>query len=186
MNHSKISVRYAKALFLLAKERNILDEIKKDIELVYTSCDSVYELKFLLESPVVKTSQKQEIFKQIYQNKVNELTITFLDLIIKNKREAHIKDIARNILDLFRKELGVKTAILTTAVALDETLRKNITEVIKLKFKTEIELTEQINKDLIGGFILRVDDQQYDASVSTKLNKLKKVLINKTYDNRLN
>ena len=178
MNRSKITVRYAKALFLLAKEKNVLDVIEEDMKLIFNVCQTVNEFILLLESPIITISKKQNIIHEIFKAKVHEISLSFLDLITKNKREIFIKDIARNFLDLFKKHKGIKTTVFTSAVKIDQSLRKHIIELVKKGFNTEVELIENTDEKLIGGFILRVDDQQFDASISTKLKKIKHNLIN--------
>lgn len=184
MNQSKISVRYAKALFLLSKEKNVLDTVREDI----TSIDEVCEngdFISLIESPIVKGSDKQTVLNKIFEGKISDLSLSFLNLILKNKRESYIRDIARNFQDLYKQDQGIKTAVFTSPFAIDEKLKASIAELIKKSFNTEVELKEEVNEDLIGGFILRVGDNQYDASVSSKLQDLKRDLRNATFENKL-
>ncbi len=177
MNQSKITVRYARALFLLAKEKNVLDVIEEDMKLIFNVCQTVNDFTLLLESPVIIISKKQNIIRKIFENKVHKISLSFLDLITKNKREIYIKDIGRNFLNLVKKHKGIKTTVFTSAVSIDQSLRKHVIEQIKKSFNTEVELIENTDEKLIGGFILRVDDQQFDASISTKLKKIKQDLI---------
>ena len=98
MDENKISVRYAKALFGLARENKTLDEVKNDVDLIYQTSRSVPEFKMMLESPVIKTSAKTNIFQEIFAKKVNFITLSFLNLILSNKRESFLEDILRNFL----------------------------------------------------------------------------------------
>ena len=66
MNESIITVRYAKAFFSLAKEKGQLDELKKDIESVLNICSESKEFILFLESPIVKTSKKVNLIKEIF------------------------------------------------------------------------------------------------------------------------
>jgi F-type H+-transporting ATPase subunit delta len=179
MNESKIAVRYAKSLFLHAKEINVLNAIKDDMLFIQDLC-GIDEFMNVLESPVVKTSQKQQIIKEIVKDHVSVLTLSFLLLVLKNKREYHLKGIVRDFIHQYKSFIGVKTAVLTTAYQIDNDARIKIVDFIKRIFKTNVELNELINKDVIGGYILRIEDQQIDASLSTKLNKLKQKLVNST------
>lgn len=178
MNQSKITVRYARALFLLAKEKNMLDIVKEDMKLIFNVFQTINDFALLLESPIITISKKQNIIREIFKAKIHEISLSFLDLITKNKREIYIKDIARNFLNLVKKHKGIKTTVFTSAVSIDQSLRKHIIEQVKKSFNTEVELIENTDEKLIGGFILRVDDQQFDASISTKLKKIKHDLIN--------
>jgi hypothetical protein len=80
MNQSKIAVRYSKALFNLAIEKGLLNELKNDIQLVALACKEA-NFQRLLESPVVKTSQKKTLLKEIFSGKVNPLTTQFLLMV---------------------------------------------------------------------------------------------------------
>ena len=177
MDENKISVRYAKALFSLAKEKNVLDAVKNDVDLIYQTSKALPEFKMILGSPVIKTSVKAKIFKEIFVKHVNSITFSFLSLLLTNNRETFLEDISRNFLALYRKSTGFKSAVISSAVELDSVTVERFRQLIRNKFKTEVELTCTVNPDLIGGFVLRVEDQQIDASVSAKLKGLKKELI---------
>ncbi len=177
MDESKITVRYAKAFFSLAKEKNILDELKKDIELIAQLAEESSDFVLLLESPVIKTSQKIKIMQSLFEGKVNENTLNFLKLIADNKREVHIPGICRNFLALYRQELGVKSAVITSAIPLNKDILAQVKSQLEASFKTDVELDEKVKKELIGGFVLRVDDRQVDASIATQLRKVKEKLL---------
>lgn len=177
MNDSAISVRYAKALFESAREKKLLDQVRKDMNLMREIC-SVPEFQFLLRSPLFPESKKCSIIRKVLGEGVQELTINLVDLVVKNNRELYLPGIARNFQDLYMKDRGIKAARLTSAGSLGAGLQEKIVRVIKEALDTEIELEVEEDKDLIGGFIMRIEDQQYDASVATSLKKMKKKLLN--------
>ncbi|MGQ7869039.1 ATP synthase F1 subunit delta [Sunxiuqinia sp. sy24] len=173
MDQSKVTVRYAKALFSLAKEKNLLEEIKADASLIEQLTKESADFVLLLESPVIKTSQKISLLKTIFVGKVSELTINFLILIAENRREIFIAGMCRHFLTLYRHDQGVKSAVITTAIALQKDLITQINKQLESQFNTRVELSERVDSDLIGGFVLRVDDRQIDASLATQLRKVK-------------
>ncbi len=177
MNESKISVRYAKALFELGKEKELIDTVIKDIQLVDEVCKNIADFWLMVESPVVKTSQKRASMKQIFGDRINAITLNFLDLVVKNRREIYLKDISRNFLALCRKDQGILSATLTSASTLEEGSKENLSTLLSKSFNSKIELEEVVDEEIIGGFVLRVEDQQLDASVSTQLNKIKRELL---------
>lgn len=177
MDQSAITVRYAKAFFSLAKEKNMLDILKADIELVNSVCENSGDFILLLESPIVKTSKKRELIKSIFAGKIHELTLQFLLLITSNKREIHIPGITRNFLIFTRKNQNIRSAVLTTASGISPETIKKITQLLGEKLQATVELSTQVNPDIIGGLVLRVEDKQYDASVSTQLKKIKQTLL---------
>jgi F-type H+-transporting ATPase subunit delta len=178
MGQSRIPVRYAKAFFTLAKEKNMLDVFRKDMDFVTASC-KIDTFKAMLESPVISTSKKEAIFSEIFKPFVNEKTVAFLNLILKNKREVYLPDVARDFDELYRAEKNIKTVIFTTATVIDDTLRKHVVTIVKKYYNAEIELNEKISKEIVGGFILQVDDQRYDASIASKLKDMERTLTKK-------
>jgi F-type H+-transporting ATPase subunit delta len=173
MNESIITVRYAKAFFSLTKEKGLLDTIKPDIESIMGVCNESAEFIFLVESPVVKTSKKIKLISEIFSDQVHELTLKFLILITENKRESYIPDVCRNFLSLSRKDMGIKTAVLTTATELSVATIEKVKRIMGKELDSKIELTSKINPEIIGGLIIRVDDKQIDASMATQLNKIR-------------
>lgn len=175
---SLIRVRYAKAFFQTAKEKNMLGKVKTDIETVFEVCNNSPEFVYLLNSPVIKSSKKADLMQIIFKTVVNELTLNFLKLIAHNKRETEIPGICRNFLELTRKEQNIKTATLTTAGEIDAAISQKIKAIIEKELDTTVELSTKVNPGIIGGMILRVEDKQYDASVATQLKKIKQQLLN--------
>ncbi len=177
MNTSIIAVRYAKALFILGKEKNKLDTFVQDIRLLDTLINENADLWLMLESPVVKSSQKVSVMKQLLEKSVDALIIQFVDLIITNKRELFLKEMTRIFLNLYRKEQGIIATTLTTATVLDDATRKQLQEKLSQTLNGTIEITEKVDESLIGGFVIRVEDQQLDASVIHQLKTIKRDLL---------
>lgn len=177
MNISAITVRYATAVFSLGKEQDMLAALKNDMELISSVCRESADFMLLLESPVVKTSEKIKIIKLIFENKISELSLNFLNLITGNNREIYIPDIVRNVLAMIRREKNIKTAVITTAHRIDEETLGKAQKAVESELQTRVELTGKVNPHIIGGIILRIDDRQYDASISAQLKKLKKEML---------
>ncbi len=155
MNTNRITVRYAKALFELALEENIADKINNDM-LIIGETAKVPDFRRFLENPVLFPSKKQAVFNSIFKGKTEELSLRFFKLLSDNKRETYLSSIARNYSDLYRKFYGIKSVQLTTTFKIDDKLRKEISDIISVEFKTKVEMTEHINKEIIGGFFLTV------------------------------
>lgn len=179
MYQSKITTRYAKALLILAKEKNLAHTIKKNIELIYDSISNINEIPIMLKNPTIPPSKKQQAFNKIFQDKICPLCLDFFSIIFKNNREEYILDIARNYITLYKQDKGIKTITITSSKKLSPELKDKIIKTIKNKLQSEIELCERVDKSIIGGFILRIDDMQYDASISKKLKDIKQQLIQK-------
>jgi len=180
MNQSKISVRYAKALFQLAIEKNMLEDVRKDVVLIFQSLKEYEQFRLYLKSPVVKPSQKFNLMKEIFKNSVTEISLNFLGLLIQNKRENHLEDISRQFLDVYSKYKGIKSALITTAVPLDESIRLKLYQLLTSVYKTEIDLVTHQDSSILGGFILKIGDEQYDASIANGLRRMKTSLLNES------
>jgi len=177
MNYSKIAVRYAKAVFLLAEEKKQLKEIASDMESILKIEKEVPALLDLYSNPILSKSEKKKIVLELFSKFYNDITLKFLELIIENRREEHISGVARNFLKRYRDSLGIKNAILTTAVSIEDSKRNEIIEIVKKAYQAEIQLESKENTDLIGGFVLQVEDTQFDASISTQLKNIKQELL---------
>jgi len=177
MNDSKISVRYAKALFESTLEKGVLEEARQDM-LQLQELSKMGEFQYFLRSPVMKESEKRKLMHDMLMNNVHALTLGLLDLVLKNSRELFIPGIARNFEELYKKHKGIKSAVLVSASAMDDSTREKIGRILKDTLNARVELSTEENSALIGGFVIRIDDQQYDASVSNKLKTIKKQLLN--------
>ncbi len=183
MNESKISVRYAKALFQYALEIGKLEDIKKDISLVYETSVQYPEFNLYLLSPITKVSDKRKFTETIFGSFVSKETLSFLQLLITNRRESYITDSTRNFLQLYKRHSGIKSVELITANGISNDFKQTIISYIQQNMNTKVDLTEKVDQSLIGGFILRIEDQQYDASISNKLKQIKKSLFETNVNN---
>jgi len=175
MNDSKISVRYSKALFETALEKNILDKVNQDMILISEIFKNP-ETREFLQNPVIAPSKKSDILHKAFGGSVENITLSLIDLAVRNGRESFIPAIARVFIHETLKYKGITESVLTTSVKVDSNVKKQITEMIAEVFNTKVELEEVIDPDIIGGFILRIDDNYIDASIKNKLRKISKEL----------
>jgi F-type H+-transporting ATPase subunit delta len=169
-----VASRYAKALLDLAVEQKQLDAVYGDMQLIKHACEGSRELQLFLKSPVVKPAKKIETLKALFFSHVSKLTAGYLTLVVNKKRTALLQEIAGSFVAQYKEHNNITTALITSAVKLDDSLRKKALSIVKGISKGEVELVEKVNPELIGGFILKVGDRQVDNSVSRQLNDLKK------------
>ena len=179
MNLSKINVRYAKALFELGKEKNQLRNLHEDIVKISGLCRESKEFMNLLENPVLSVSQKKQVFLKIFQFSISDQALQFILLIAGNHREFEIPGICRNFIEMVRKDQGIIPATVTTARKLSENMLSQIKKNLEKETGKEIELMDKVNPSIIGGMILRLEDQQFDGSISTQLKKIKTAMLSK-------
>ncbi|WP_341899665.1 ATP synthase F1 subunit delta [Fluviicola taffensis] len=175
MKISKSASRYAQALLDLAIEQNKLDAVAADMKYMATVCAENPELENMLQSPVVKADKKLAVLNAIF-DQFDQLTNLFVDLIVKNGREAYLSQIASSFDVLLKAHKRIVPVTLISAQKLDDKVKKEIVSKIQASITGTVELTEKIDTDLIGGFIVRMGDTQIDASVASQINKLKQRL----------
>jgi F-type H+-transporting ATPase subunit delta len=176
MNDSKISVRYSRALFQSASEKKIIDKVNQDMIFIAEIC-KMPETKEFLRSPIIVPSKKSAVFHKLLADNVEEITLSLVDLVVKNGRESYLPAITREFIHVTMKYKGITGSVLTTAVKVEDKVRMEISDLIAEVFSTKVELEEIVDPEIIGGFILRVDDSYIDASIRNKLSKIKKGLL---------
>jgi F-type H+-transporting ATPase subunit delta len=175
MNESKISVRYSKALFESALEKKLLDKVYQDMVLI-SEITAMDEMKELLSSPVIPPSRKKAVMAAILEKNVEKITLSLIDLLVNNGRESFLPSIARVFRSEALKYRGITETDLVTAVPVSESTKNKIIDYIEKTFKTKVELKDSVNDELIGGFILKVNDNYIDASVKNKLRIIRRGL----------
>ena len=143
---------------------------------ILTVMQSSKDLDDVLNNPVLPTKQKRLIIKEVF-NKSSNPTERLFDLLSKNNREGILDIVAQKYLELYDKYQGKVIATVTTAVPLNEALEKKVLEKAAELSTLKIELKNIIDPKIKGGFILRVDDLQFNASIAERMETLKRKLI---------
>ncbi len=177
-----LSKRYAEALFGLAVENKILDKIYKDMKLVYQVFSENRELRVVINNPVIDAHKKIAIINGLFGKKVEELSLRFLVLITRKGREEYIQYICDAFDEIYKEYKNILTVELITADNAGNKVADHVYDKLAKATGMNIELIEKIKEDIIGGFILNYEDYQYDASISTQLNKLKKRFSENLYE----
>ena len=146
------------------------------MELITETC-KLEDFRNMLVLPSLQPTQKYKIVESVLKDHISDISMAMIGLVIQNKREKYLPGIARYFRDLFRKARGIRVASLVTAQPVDDQALGNIKKLISKAYKSGVELSTLVNEDVIGGFVLTVEDRQYDASVATSLKKIKKELL---------
>lgn len=176
MKGTRVAARYAKSLIDLAQEQGTLEKAYADMKYIADLCKSNHDFLNFLKSPIIKTDKKLATLKTIFAGQLSPLTEVYIQLITSKKREVYLPEITQEFLEQYRTNKQILTAVVTTANGIDETTRKQILDLVKGTGNKDVVLEEKINKDIIGGFIIRIGDKQIDASIARKLNNLKRDL----------
>lgn len=181
MSEIRIASRYAKSLLTLSVERDSLEESKKDIDLFIKVCKENRDFVLLLRNPIVKNTKKSAIINEIFANKLSELTLAFFGIIARKGREKFLPQIAEAFITLYNEHKGIIEAEVTTTFALTAELRKEVEKVVQEISGKTVSLTEVIDEDIIGGFIIKVGDRQIEDTISSKLNVLRREMTQNHY-----
>ncbi|ACU02619.1 MULTISPECIES: ATP synthase F1 subunit delta [Pedobacter] len=175
MSENKAASRYAKSLIDLSEERNALEEIKNDMVFLEQVIDHNPELEAILKNPIVPLDKKAGILEDVFGAKVNEVTRAFFKLMVSKGRSAILFDTSKAFVAQYNALKGIVTAYVTSATELTAESRAEIIAIVKKEIgANEVVIKEKVNDKLIGGFILKVGDRQFDASIASSLSKLKK------------
>lgn len=184
MQGSKAALRYAKAIISLAKDKGITKEVNEDMILIYDTIDGSGDLRTFLKSPVIKDSIKKKALLEIFKN-VNGVTTGLFDVLMENNRLEILSRIASKYRSLYNELNNVQVAKVTTAFPLTPALETKIQQKVKELTGNEAKIENVIDESIIGGFILRVGDIQYNGSVHAQLTNLKREFKNNTYVSKI-
>ena len=173
MSTTRIAVRYAKPLIELAEEKKVLEEVRADILNFSEICLSNRDFAMMLKSPIISHVRKAEILSKLFKGKVNKLTSSFFDIVTRKNRESVLPEVAKEFLTLYNSRKGLQEATVETAVKLDANARKTFEKLVKEITGKKPLLHEKIRPELVGGYVLKLGDQQLDDSISGRLKDLK-------------
>jgi F-type H+-transporting ATPase subunit delta len=177
MKGLKVSSRYAKSLLDLSVEKGLLEQIYQDMQLIAKTCRDSRDFHLFLKSPVIKSHKKEEVITTLFTNKVSELTLAFIKILNKNGRESLLELISQSFINQYKAHKNILSAEVTSVISLDDDASKQFIDALNKLTGKHIELENQINRDLIGGFVLKMEDKQLDKSIKTQLNNIKKDLL---------
>jgi F-type H+-transporting ATPase subunit delta len=176
MSAGRIASRYAKSLIELAEEQQRLERVLEDVEAFQGLINDSKDFKNFIKSPIIQVSKKKAILSKLFDQKFDDLTVKFLQLLTQKKRESMLPEIADEFVQQYRHKKGISTAVVTVAGELGA----DTSALIKAKLEQsgvafdQVELVVEQDPTIIGGFILEIGGKIYDASVASQLNQLKK------------
>lgn len=174
MPNPRLASRYAKSLLDLSVEQNNVEDTLADIKYLQAIVKQSREFENMLRSPVINADKKQAIIDAVIKENIHPLTIGFIKLLVSKGREEHLPEIAGSFISMYKEMKNIKPVRLTTAVPASDELRSAILSKVEQAMQgAEIELKEEVNPDLIGGFVLQVDDKLFDASIRRDLNDVR-------------
>jgi F-type H+-transporting ATPase subunit delta len=178
----RIASRYAKSLIDLAIEQGKLDRVLADMT-AFAAATKLRDFALLLKSPIVNADKKEQVIKAIWGERMDPLTISFIQIILRKGRESALQEIANEFLQQYRDIKGISIVEITSAEPLStETLESIRTKLVSSKLTHgQVEFRTTVDPTLIGGFVISFEDKLYDASVRHQLDLLRKQFTSKDY-----
>lgn len=180
-----LAKRYAQAVFDLALENKILEKVEQDIVLISSVLEGSRELKIILANPVLDGHKKIRILNRLFEKQVQPLTIQFLRLITRKGREEYIDPVCKAFINIYKDHKNIMSVTLTTAYKADTKIKEAILKKLKTVTEKELEVTEKVDENLIGGFKLDFEDYQYDDSIRVQLKRLSNEFSDNLYISKL-
>lgn len=174
MYNPRLSIRYAQALFDLSAERGEVEAARKDMELLLAVCNENVGLRQMLSSPVINADKKISVMRALFSEKISKLSMAFVEIIIRKRRESLLFQIAGKFGELFLRYMNIKTARVISAVPLQADVRGELLTLLEKQTGSEIILEEEVNTGIIGGLIVKIENRLFDDSIRKKLQNLRK------------
>ncbi|MCC9072414.1 ATP synthase F1 subunit delta [Flavobacterium sp. F-65] len=177
MASTRAAIRYAKAILDLANSKGVAEVVNNDMKSIASTIDTNAELSTFIQSPTIKVEVKESALLEVFTT-VNGVTKGLFHLLFENKRFEILEAIALEYVKLFDENNGVEVATVTTAIPMDAALEAKVLAKIATLSDKKITIENNVDASIIGGFILRIGDKQYNASVANRLQVLKRELSN--------
>jgi F-type H+-transporting ATPase subunit delta len=177
MSSTRAAIRYAKAILEIASSKNVANEVSSDMFLIASTIKENAELDTFIQNPTIRVEVKQNALLEVFAQ-TNAVTKSLFRLLYENKRFEILEAIALEYKKLSDEANGVEVAKVTTAIAMDSFLEAKVLVKIATLSNKKITIENTIDPAIIGGFILRIGDKQYNASVANRLQVLKRELSN--------
>lgn len=181
MSEIQVASRYAKSLIDLAEEQSALEKVREDIASFVNTLKASSQLRAVMANPIINPDKKFAILSQLFGANVHPMVLSFFRIVTNKGRSGILYGTAQEFLNEYDSRKGIVNATVISAAPLNEENTIKIVNAVQEATKGKVHLTTKVDPDLIGGFVLKVGDKQFDTSISSTLNKLKKEFAQKVY-----
>ncbi|WP_281883178.1 F0F1 ATP synthase subunit delta [Paenibacillus sp. YYML68] len=171
-----VAKRYAKALFEIAKEQNVVGPVSEELNGVLAVLQSEQGFSKLLSSPGLSTESKKELIQNVFGQQISEPVLNTLKLLVDKRREELFEALVSYYAAIANEATGQAKAIVYTPHALSEAEEQGIVSTFGQLTGKQIRVESVIDKSLLGGVQIRIGDRLYDGSLSGKLKRLERAL----------
>ncbi len=167
-----LALTYAHSLFSLAEDEGLTEKIREEIVSISGILSENPDYEKLLDSPSIPVSKRFELIDEAFASYM-EYVVNLIKILCEKRRINIFRDCVKEYDKLYYEKLGIKRVTAITATALTDELREKLFQKLEKEWGKKIELTEKVDPSILGGIVLRTDNSQTDASVRTKLEKLR-------------
>ena len=187
MQNPRLAARYAKSLIDLSMEMNGLESTLADMRLIEQACSVSHEFLNMLRSPIISADKKIAIINSIFGTNISDLTKRFAHLLIAKGREMFLAEISTAFIAQYNVHKNIATVNLTTATPIDDKLKAAIVAKVTplMRQGCTVEVKSAVNKDLIGGFVVEVEDKLFDASIRKRLADVRAGVVDTSYVSKM-
>ena len=175
---SRVALRYSKALFELALEQNLIEDVRVDLQMIRDVCMTNPEFQQALNNPVIEEKVKSKVLKELYDNNVNPLTYKFLQLLSRKRRSGFLLEMIDNYFLRVLDHEGVLSCLIISSRPVETNQIEKIKDKIEVLTKKSVIFTPLIDNSIIGGFIVKIKDTVIDLSIKTQLEKMRTQILN--------
>ncbi len=177
MSQSAVAVRYAEALLEAAQEKDALDAVASDVEGLLNLLLGSEDLSNFVADPMMRSDQKKRILGNLFEGKINALTLNFLIVLCDNRRERMLEEILAGFTTVLDERQGIAKAHVTSAVPLTSEQEDRLVARLSAFSGKKVHLETTIDASLKAGFVARLGDQVFDSTLTTQLKRLQRQLV---------
>lgn len=177
MANQAVARRYAEALFDIARDKGLLDQVDDELGMVVNIIDANPQLQAALGNVLIPAEAKRNVVSKVFSGKVSDLVLNFLLVLIRKRREAQIPAIYREYLELANKARGIVEVEVRSAIPLPDDTVRNLEAKLVQRLGKRVKFQTQVAPELLGGLVVRVGDELIDGSVKTRLQRMRERLI---------
>ncbi len=181
MSEIRVANRYAKALIALAEEQGSIEEVYENAEKFLNICKENRDFETILGNPIIPQEKKVSIVKKLFSDQLSEQTLNFIILIIRKGRGALLVPTFEQLKESYKRIKGIASAKVYSPIKLSDNALKKLKEIVEKGSEwevNEVELNNEVDDTLLGGFLLQFDDKLLDKSVNTQLKELRRTFKN--------
>ena len=175
---TKYAKVYAGALYDLASEEHLEDEILKDLGLVCSCIRETPEYRKLLMTPAISKEERKALIKEAWQGNLHQYSLNFLYMLCDGEAVAELLNCEEEFKNRYNTDKGIVEVSVTSAIALSEEQKKKLVSAVEKKIGKKVVLKEKVDASVIGGLKLQVAGMEYDNTISYHLGNIAQLLSN--------